>query len=209
MPVLPLVGSTIVPPGCRAPLASAASTMRTAMRSFTDPPGLRYSTLASTSGASDPRSRVTEFSRTSGVLPTRSTTDSAYCTGPPRRAPTTGALTGPFHQRPAVAGGGGDGEDAGMTSSLGTRMLGRDGLEVSALGLGCMGMSQAYGDADRDESWATIHRALDLGVTFLDTSDVYGSGHNEELLGEAIAGRREAVQLATKFSLARDGKGMR
>src|SRR5215217_1138662 len=84
MPVLPLVGSTIVPPGFRAPLASAASTMRTAMRSFTDPPGLRYSTLASTRGASGPRSRVTLDSRTSGVLPTRSTTDSAYCTGPPR-----------------------------------------------------------------------------------------------------------------------------
>ena len=81
MPVLPLVGSTIVPPGFRAPLASAASTMRTAMRSFTEPPGLRYSSFASTSGASGPRSRVTELSRTSGVLPTRSTTDSAYCTG--------------------------------------------------------------------------------------------------------------------------------
>src|SRR3954464_6451668 len=81
MPVLPLVGSTIVPPGRSAPPASAASTMRTAIRSFTDPPGLRYSTLASTRGAPGPRSRVTELSRTSGVLPTRSTTDSAYCTG--------------------------------------------------------------------------------------------------------------------------------
>ena len=91
-----------------------------------------------------------------------------------------------------------------MTShpSVGTRTLGRDGLVVSALGLGCMGMSQAYGAADRDESIATIHRALDLGVTFLDTSDVYGSGHNEELVGEAIAGRRDEVQLATKFSLS-------
>jgi aryl-alcohol dehydrogenase-like predicted oxidoreductase len=94
-----------------------------------------------------------------------------------------------------------------MTSSLGTRTLGRDGLEVSALGLGCMGMSQMYGAADRQESIATIHRALDLGVTFLDTSDVYGSGHNEELVGEAIAGRRDEVQLATKFSLARDDAG--
>src|SRR4051794_26706290 len=81
------------------------------------------------------------------------------------------------------------------------------GLEVSALGLGCMGMSQMYGTADRAESIATIHRALDLGVTFLDTSDVYGSGHNEELVGEAIAGRRDQVQLATKFSLAHDGRG--
>ena len=96
-----------------------------------------------------------------------------------------------------------------MTSqpSVGTRTLGRDGLVVSAIGLGCMGMSQAYGDADREESIATIHRALDLGVTFLDTSDVYGSGHNEELVGEAIAGRRDEVQLATKFSLSRDESG--
>ncbi len=81
------------------------------------------------------------------------------------------------------------------------------GLEVSALGLGCMGMSQSYGAADRSESLATVHRALDLGVTFLDTSDVYGDGHNEELVGEAIAGRRDDVQLATKFSLRRDERG--
>ena len=98
-----------------------------------------------------------------------------------------------------------------MTShpTVGTRTLGRDGLIVSALGLGCMGMSQAYGDADRDESIATVRRALDLGVTFLDTSDVYGSGHNEELVGEAIAGRRAEVQLATKFSLSHDESGRR
>jgi aryl-alcohol dehydrogenase-like predicted oxidoreductase len=71
-----------------------------------------------------------------------------------------------------------------------------------------MGMSQMYGAADRDESIATVHRALDLGVTFLDTSDVYGDGHNEELVGEAVAGRRDEVQLATKFSLSRRGEGM-
>ncbi|SDL56879.1 Predicted oxidoreductase [Geodermatophilus siccatus] len=96
-----------------------------------------------------------------------------------------------------------------MTSPppVGTRTLGRDGLVVSALGLGCMGMSQMYGAADRGESIATIHRALDLGVTFLDTSDVYGDGHNEELVGEAIAGRRDEVQLATKFSLSRNDRG--
>jgi aryl-alcohol dehydrogenase-like predicted oxidoreductase len=94
-----------------------------------------------------------------------------------------------------------------MTSPVGTRTLGRDGLVVSALGLGCMGMSQMYGAADRDESIATVHRALDLGVTFLDTSDVYGDGHNEELVGEAIRGRREEVQLATKFSLRRNDSG--
>ena len=92
-------------------------------------------------------------------------------------------------------------------SPVGTRTLGRDGLVVSALGLGCMGMSQMYGAADRDESIATVHRALDLGVTFLDTSDVYGDGHNEELVGEAIAGRRDEVQLATKFSLSRNDRG--
>jgi aryl-alcohol dehydrogenase-like predicted oxidoreductase len=98
-----------------------------------------------------------------------------------------------------------------MTSPVGTRTLGRDGLTVSSLGLGCMGMSQMYGAADRQESIATVHRALDLGVTFLDTSDVYGEGHNEELVGEAIAGRRDEVQLATKFSLKHDtgpGTGM-
>jgi aryl-alcohol dehydrogenase-like predicted oxidoreductase len=101
------------------------------------------------------------------------------------------------------------GKDADMTASLGTRTLGRNGLTVSTLGLGCMGMSQSYGPADRDESIATIHRALDLGVTFLDTSDVYGSGHNEELVGEAIADRRDEVQLATKFSLTHGEDGMR
>jgi aryl-alcohol dehydrogenase-like predicted oxidoreductase len=85
---------------------------------------------------------------------------------------------------------------------VGTRTLGSS-LTVSALGLGCMGMSQMYGAADRAESLATIARALDLGVTFLDTSDVYGDGHNEELVGEAIAARRDEVQLATKFSLKR------
>jgi aryl-alcohol dehydrogenase-like predicted oxidoreductase len=95
-----------------------------------------------------------------------------------------------------------------MTSAIGNRTLG-DGLVVSTLGLGCMGMSQSYGAADRDESLATIARSLDLGITFLDTSDVYGSGHNEELVGEAIAGRRDEVQLATKFSLSHTPDGPR
>ena len=79
------------------------------------------------------------------------------------------------------------------------RTLGGQGLVVSALGLGCMGMSQSYGPGDDQESVATIHRALDLGMTFLDTADVYGLTANERLVGRAIAGRRDEVALATKF----------
>ena len=77
------------------------------------------------------------------------------------------------------------------------------GLAVSAQGLGCMGMSEWYGPADWDSSVATIGRALELGVTFLDTANVYGDGHNEVLVGRAIAGRRDEVQLATKFGIDR------
>jgi aryl-alcohol dehydrogenase-like predicted oxidoreductase len=83
--------------------------------------------------------------------------------------------------------------------SLPTRALGP--LSVSALGLGCMGMSFAYGTADRGESVATLHRALDLGVTFLDTADMYGGGDNEELLATVLADRRDEVTLATKFGI--------
>ncbi len=82
-------------------------------------------------------------------------------------------------------------------------------LEVSALGLGCMGMSEFYGTADESEATRTIHRALDLGVTFLDTADMYGPFTNEELVGKAIAGRRDEVQLATKFGNERLPDGTR
>ncbi len=88
-----------------------------------------------------------------------------------------------------------------------TRTLGRSGLEVSALGLGCMGMSEFYGATDRAESIATIHKAIDDGCTFLDTADMYGSGANEELVGEALEGRREQVVLATKFGNMRGPGG--
>jgi aryl-alcohol dehydrogenase-like predicted oxidoreductase len=84
-------------------------------------------------------------------------------------------------------------------------ILGKTGLAVSAIGLGCMGMSEFYGPADRDESLATLRRALDVGVDFLDTSDAYGIGENEQLLGEFLAGaQRERVVLATKFGVLRD-----
>jgi aryl-alcohol dehydrogenase-like predicted oxidoreductase len=77
------------------------------------------------------------------------------------------------------------------------------GLDVSAQGLGCMGMSEYYGPSDWDTSIATINHALDIGVTFLDTADQYGAGHNEVLVGRAITGRRDQVQLATKFGIDR------
>ncbi len=87
--------------------------------------------------------------------------------------------------------------------------LGAHGLTVSAEGLGCMGMSAFYGAFDDAESTATLHRALDLGVTFLDTADAYGPWTNEQLVGKAIAGRRDEVQLATKFGNEVDGRGNR
>src|ERR1700732_962927 len=85
--------------------------------------------------------------------------------------------------------------------------LGPRGLRVSALGLGCMGMSEFYGSTDEAESIATIHHALDLGINFLDTADVYGQGRNEELVGRAIRGRRDEVVLATKFGNVRSPDG--
>jgi aryl-alcohol dehydrogenase-like predicted oxidoreductase len=89
------------------------------------------------------------------------------------------------------------------------RKLGTQGLEVSALGLGCMGMSEFYGTTDEGEAIATIHRALELGIDFLDTADMYGSGANEQLVGKAIADRRERVVLATKFGNVRNDDGPR
>ena len=89
------------------------------------------------------------------------------------------------------------------------RRLGTQGLEVSTLGLGCMGMSEFYGTTDEGEAIATIHRALELGVDFLDSADMYGRGANEKLVGKAIGDRRDAVVLATKFGNVRNDDGSR
>lgn len=83
-------------------------------------------------------------------------------------------------------------------------ILGTNGPDVSRLGLGCMGMSFGYGPSDDSESIATLHRALDLGITFLDTADIYAAGENEQLVGKAIAGRRDEVVLASKFGIVMD-----
>jgi aryl-alcohol dehydrogenase-like predicted oxidoreductase len=96
-----------------------------------------------------------------------------------------------------------------LEPSMKQRTLGTQGLVVSAMGLGCMGMSEFYGVADEAQSITTIHRALELGVNFLDTSDMYGLGRNEELVGRAVAGKRQEYIIATKFGILRDDSGQK
>src|SRR3972149_8682296 len=87
------------------------------------------------------------------------------------------------------------------------KALGKSDLKVSRVGLGCMGMSEFYGTGDETESIRTIHRALEMGMNFLDTADIYGIGHNEELVGKAIRDRRDKAVLATKFGNVRGADG--
>src|SRR5689334_2012614 len=94
-----------------------------------------------------------------------------------------------------------------MITTIPRRTLGRDGLTVSAIGLGCMGMSDFYGSADRVTNLATLIRAIDIGVNFLDTADMYGVGRNEELIAEVLKTRRDDVVLATKFGQVRAPDG--
>ncbi len=93
------------------------------------------------------------------------------------------------------------------SGQVSVRRLGSNGVMVPAMGLGCMGMAEFYGPSDEGEATATIHQALEMGITFLDTADIYGQGRNEELVGKAIKGRRDKVILATKFGIVRSSDG--
>src|SRR5262245_18327096 len=95
------------------------------------------------------------------------------------------------------------------SGSMKRRQLGRTGPTVSALGLGCMGMSFAYGERDDEEAARTLHRALDIGVDLLDTADAYGRGHNEQLIGQVLRERRDEFVLATKFGFRTTGDATR
>src|SRR6266567_4375026 len=100
---------------------------------------------------------------------------------------------------------GGDERDLeGRRKMIPRRRLGGNGPEVSAIGLGCMGMSEFYGPSDEAESEATLQHALERGINFLDSANVYGMGHNERLIGRVISGRRQDVVIGTKFGIVRD-----
>src|SRR5690242_14410373 len=94
-------------------------------------------------------------------------------------------------------------------TALAKRALGGQGLRVSQLGLGCVGISELYGPRELDESRAMLERALEIGVDFFDTSDVYGAGHNEQFLGEVLGSRRREIVLGTKFGAVREAAGYR
>src|SRR3954447_6584161 len=169
---------------------------------------------SSRSGRATPRTRGRQIaSRISAAKPTRSVEAPAG----PRSSKIVAANAAPnctelAAARTSRAGGTrrrvGRGADLGSVQEMDTRTLGTGdhALEVSAIGLGCMGMSAFYGDRDDTESVRTLERALELGVTFLDTSDMYGPHTNEELLGGFLSegGRRDQVQLATKFGIKFD-----
>jgi aryl-alcohol dehydrogenase-like predicted oxidoreductase len=178
-----------------APLSSENSSRgrRWAKTSPATGSGLRVSDAAS----SGPATVATPSPRFEIALAAQSLRNSGP--RPPRRGTSSSSLPGSGHAT----------LQAGRTRGaiMEQRTLGSQGLRVSAIGLGCMGMSQSYGPAEDQESVATIHRALDLGVTFLDTADMYGPFTNERLVGRAIAGRRDEVVLATKFGNERREDG--
>src|SRR4051794_9251866 len=208
MPVFPLVGSTIVPPGCKAPLASAASTMRTAIRSFTEPPGLRYSSFASTRGASGPRSRVTELSRTRGVLPTRSTAGSAYCPGGllvPGRPVGASRVPHPIRwtvtANPGRRGSaGGDLRRVGPSTAGQGRGMTQTSVPAAQLPAGGSMPLLGFGtwQITGPQAYEAVRTALDVGYRHIDTATVY---RNEGEVGRALGDSgvpREEIFVTTK-----------